>query len=123
MNDIINNPERFPLLLDKITAINRVEIHNIQFDVENKTELFKQSRELAFEKAFEKASQYAELSGRKIGKVLTITEGVSRDIAQTRAFMDNVRFEAAGSYFSDNSFVPTGERGVTSEIYITFLLE
>ena len=123
VNDIINNPERFPSLLDKITTIDRVEINNIQFDVENKTELFKQSRELAYQKAFEKATQYAELSGRKIGKVLTITEGISRDIAQTRAFMSNVRFDAVGEYFSDGSYVPAGERGVTSEINVTFSLE
>jgi len=123
VNDIIDNPERFPALLDKITAINRVEIQNIQFDVEDKTELFKQSRELAYQKALEKANQYAELSGRKIGKVLTITEGVSRDIAQTRALMGNVRFQAADEYFSDGSYIPAGERGVTSEINVIFLLE
>jgi len=123
VNDIINNPERFPLLLDKITVINRVEIRDIQFDVENKTELYKQSRELAYQKAFEKASQYAELSGHKIGKVLTITEGISRDVAQTRALVSNMRFEAAGDYFSDGSYIPTGERGITSEINVIFSLE
>ena len=122
VNDIVNKPERFPSLLDKITAINKVEISNIQFDIENKTELFKQSRELAYQKALEKANQYAEFSGRKVGKVLTITEGASQDIAQTRLLMTNVRFEAAGGYFSDSS-VPTGERGITSEINVTFLLE
>ena len=125
VNNIINNPERFPLLLDKITAIDRVEINNIQFDVENKAELFKKSRELAYQKAFEKAAQYAELSGRKIGKVLTITEGVSRDVAQTRATMNNMRFQAMeeSASLSDASYLPAGERGVTSEINVAFLLK
>jgi uncharacterized protein YggE len=54
---------------------------------------------LAYQKAFDKAKQYAELSGRKIGKVLTISEGVSRDITQTRVFMNNLRFEAADEFF------------------------
>ena len=75
VNDMINTPERFSSILDKITAIDRVEVHNIQFDIENKAELFKQSRELAYQKAFDKAKQYAELSERKIGKVLTIAAG------------------------------------------------
>jgi uncharacterized protein YggE len=123
VNDMINTPERFSSILDKITAIDRVEVQNIKFDIENKAELFKQSRELAYQKAFDKATQYAELSKRKIGKVLTISEGVSRDIAQTRAFMNNLRFEAMEMDVSGNSSVPTGEQGVTSEINVIFSLE
>lgn len=122
VNDMINTPERFSSILDKITAIDKVEVQNIQFDIENKADLFKQSRELAYQKAFDKATQYAKLSGRKIGKVLTISEGASRDVAQTRAFMNNLRFEAAKEYL-DNSSVPTGEQGVTSEINVIFSLE
>ena len=123
VDDMINNPEKFSSILDKITSIDRVEVQNIHFDIENKTELFKQSRELAYQKAFDKANQYAELSGRKIGKVLTISEAVSRDVAQTRAFMNNVAFRGEGAYLTDNAFVPMGEQGVTSEIQVTFSLK
>jgi len=126
VNDMINKPERFPALLDKITAINRVEVGNIRFDIEDKTELFKQSRELAYQKAYDKAVQYAELSGRKIEKVITISEVVSRDIAQARAFTSNAAFREQAVY-SDlavgSAAVPTGESGVTSEINITFSLK
>jgi uncharacterized protein YggE len=123
---MINSPERFSSILDKITTINKVEVSNITFDIEKKTELFKQSRELAYQKAFDKACQYAKLSERKIGKVLTISEGVSREISQTRAtraFMSNSLLEVAGDYLSGNSSVPAGEQGVTSEINVVFLLE
>jgi uncharacterized protein YggE len=123
VNDIINSPEKFPALLDKITAINRVEVNNIRFDIEDKTELFKQSRELAYQKAFEKAREYAILSNRKIGKVLTISEERSRDIIQVRASMSNVAYEAQADAYSAGSSVPTGEREVTTEISVTFLLE
>jgi len=124
VNDIINSPERFPNILDKITAINRVEVNNIQFDIENKTELFRQSRELAFQRAFEKASQYAELSNLKLVKVLSISEERSRDVAQARAMMSNVAIEAQADFAMDrSSSVPTGEREVTTEISVTFVLE
>lgn len=124
VNDMVNNPERFSSILDKITAIDKVEVQNIQFDIEHKTELFKQSRELAYQKAFDKAQQYAELSGRKIGKVLTISEVVSRDVAQTRAFQNNLMFkEEALAMDSGGSGIPTGEQGVSSEINIVFSLE
>lgn len=123
INDMINTPERFSSILDRITAIDKVEVQNIQFDIENKTELFKQSRELAYQKAFDKARQYAELSNRKIGKVLTISEVVSRDVAQTRAFQNNLAFKEDALYSAGGSVVPTGEQGVSSEINVVFSLE
>ena len=125
VNDMVNRPERFPSLLDKITAIDRVQVGNIQFDIEDKSELFRQSRELAYQKAFDKAAQYAEFSGRKIDKVMTVSEAISRDIAQTRAWTSNIAFqaEAAREMLADDSFLPSGERGVTSEINVVFLLK
>jgi len=123
VNDIINNPERFPMLLDKITAIDRVEVRNIHFDIETKTEFFEQSRTLAYQKAFEKAEQYASLSGRKIGKVLTISEERNRDAMQVRSAMSNVLAEADDFQSARSFSVPTGERDVTTEINVTFLLE
>ena len=119
VNDIINNSDRFPALLDRITAIDRVVIRNITFDTENKTEFFIQSRELAFEKALEKANQYAELSGLKIAKVLTVSEERNRD-----AFLltqSNVAYERAMPMTSLS--IPTGEQEVTTEVRVTFLLK
>lgn len=123
VNDMINAPDRFSSILDKITAIDKVEVHNIRFDIENKTELFEQSRDLAYQKAFDKARQYAGLSKRKIGKVVSISEVVSRDVAQTRAFHNNFAFKEEALYTADNSVVPTGEQGVSSEINVVFSLE
>jgi len=123
VNDIINNPERFPILLDKITAIDRVEVRNIQFDIETKTKFFAQSRNLAYQKALEKAEQYASLSGRKLGKALTISEERSRDVMQARPYMSNVLADAVELQSAREFHVPTGEREVTTEIFITFLLE
>ena len=127
VNDMINKPERFSSILDKITAINKIEVQNINFDIENKVELFKQSRELAYQKAFDKANQYASLSGRKIGKVLNISEGISRDVASTRMFTNNLQLQKssvmADEYSFDGSSVPSGEQGVTSEINVIFSLE
>ncbi|MCC8145172.1 MAG: SIMPL domain-containing protein [Bacteroidales bacterium] len=123
VNNMINDPERFSSILDKITAIDKVEVQNIQFDIENKTELFKQSRELAYQKAFDKARQYAELSNREIGKVLTISEVVSRDVAQTRAFQNNFAYKEEAFAMDAGSVVPAGEQGVSSEINIVFSLK
>ena len=120
INDIANNPNRFPELLDKIAALDRVVIRNIVFDIKDKTELFRQSRELAYQKALDKANQYADLSGQKIEKVLTISEKSNRDIFG--ASYQNLAFEGAG-YSTGASPVPAGEQEVTSEIVVTFLMK
>jgi uncharacterized protein YggE len=119
IGDIVNNSNKFSILLDRITAIDRVIIRNIRFDTENKTELYKQTRELAYQKALDKATQYADLSGRRIVKVLTISENVSRDILFYQSNVAYSEFERPASPAS----VPAGEQEVTSEIMVTFLLE
>ena len=122
INDIGNNPNKLPVLLDKLTAIDRVEIRYILFDIEDKTEFFKQSRELAYQKAYDKASQYAVLSGQKIARVLAISEEKNRDVFRGGPAMGNVAFsDSAGR--SQGSSVPSGEQEVTTEITITFLME
>ena len=123
IHDIINNPNKLPTLLDKITAIERVAIRNIKFDTENKTELFKQSRELAYQKALDKANQYATMAGRKIVKALTVVEQGSRDVYVNRLFQSNVAEYRVLAFEGDSSSVPTGEQEVTSEVVITFLME
>jgi uncharacterized protein YggE len=121
INDIKNNSNKLSVLLDKIAVIDRVMIRDIKFDTENKTELYKQTRELAYQKALDKANQYANLSGLKIVKALTISEERSRDIL-FGAFQNNAAYTAAEISVSSAS-VPAGEQEVTSEIMVTFLLE
>ena len=121
INDIVNNPNRLPELLDKLTAIDRVVITNIIFDTKDKTELFSQSRELAYQKALDKANQYAELTGHKIVKALRVSEERNRDILRVSSH-SNVAYDAAG-YSTSASAVPTGEQEVITEILVTFLME
>lgn len=122
ITDIINKSERFSAVIDKVTAIEKVEINNILFDIENKTELFRQSRELAFQKAQEKAEQYAKLSGQKLGKALTITEFTNRDVAQTRSLGNVAKMEYA-VFDEVRAVIPSGEQGVSLEVNVTFVLE
>jgi uncharacterized protein YggE len=121
INDIVNDSNKFSVLLDEITSIDRVVIRDIKFDTENKTEIYKQTRELTYQKALDKANQYANLSGLKVVKTLTITEERSQDIL-FGTYQKNVAYEAAELSGSSAS-VPTGEQEVTSEIMVTFLLE
>ncbi|MDR1301399.1 MAG: SIMPL domain-containing protein [Treponema sp.] len=121
INDMVNDSNKFSVLLNKIMSIDRVVIRDIKFDMENKTEIYKQTRELAYQKALDKVNQYANISGLKIVKTLTITEERSRDIL-FGTYQKNVAYETAEASGLSAS-VPTGEQEVTSEIMVTFLLE
>ncbi|MDR2509820.1 MAG: SIMPL domain-containing protein [Spirochaetaceae bacterium] len=120
IHDIINNPGRFPALLDKLSEIDRVVVNNIRFDVDNKTEHFKQARELAFKKAAEKAAQYAELSGHSLGTVLSIVENRERDVVYAR--QQNTAY-AAVSRSAQGAAVPAGEQEISTDITVIFKLK
>jgi uncharacterized protein YggE len=122
INDIVNHPAKFPALLDKIMVIDRVVVRNINFDTENKIELFKQTRKLAYQKALDKANQYAALSGLKIIKPLSISEEKNYDVLFGPALQSNVAY-ATAERSGPASSIPTGEQEITSEIMVTFLLE
>lgn len=126
INDMVKSPERLSSALNKITAIDNVEVHNISFDIENKTELFKRSRELAYQKALDKARQYAELSNRRLGKVLSVSEVKSRDFIQNRAVQNlaaNMELEAEVTEDTFDVILPTGEQGISTEINVIFSLD
>lgn len=126
VNDMIKSSERLSSILGKITAIDNVEVHDISFDIENKAELFKHSRELAYRKALDKARQYAVLSGRGLGNVLSVSEVESRDFAQqNRAvynFAANMKQDAVVETEYD-AILPTGEQSISTEINVVFSLD
>lgn len=123
VHDLIETPERLSSLLDKLVALDRVEVQNIRFDIEQKADLFKQSRELAYGKARDKAMQYAELCGRKLGKVLTLSESMGEDVARGQSLMSNIAAESKAYFAAGEALVPTGEQGVTSRVEVVFSLE
>ena len=126
VNDIIKSPEKLSSVLNKITVIDNVEVHNISFDIENKTELFRQARELAYRKAVDKARQYAELSDRRLGKVLGVSEAGSGDFAQQNRAVYNLSANMKESIVEDAAFdmiLPTGEQGISTEINVVFSLD
>lgn len=54
---------------------NSTRIYGVSYDIEDRVQLQKEARELAFADAKAKATRYAELAGRPLGGVRKITEG------------------------------------------------
>ena len=90
--------------------------------MKDNTEYFIKSRELAFQKALEKANQYAELSNLKIVKVLTIMDESSPQYSPAPR-VSNVMYDAAEAAGSSSTALPSGELEITTRISVVFLLE
>lgn len=123
--DYVNeDQEKISKIIDRLVLINGIELNQVSFSVKNNTEYYIKSRDLAFQKASEKADQYAKLSGCKVVKVLSISEdaasqytpGINQMMTQN-SFFDEVATDAA------STMLPSGEMGITTRLVAEFLLE
>jgi uncharacterized protein YggE len=105
-------------LVDALTNVNGIDLSGISFDISNKTSLNTQARQLAFQDAKTKAQQYAQLSGLKLGQVLTITESSSSNNPPV-PFMLAATLNVAASAPTQ---VPVGQYDVSNDVTITFKL-
>jgi len=120
-NDIEN--EKVSRIIDQLIQINGIEMNQVNFSVKNNTEYFVRSRELAFQKAVEKANQYAELSNLKIVKVLSISEEVFQQNFPINNRFTNQLVFAEAARDSGSTIIPAGELEITTNILVVFALE
>lgn len=120
-----NNDDKVSGIIDRLIQINGIELNQISFDVKDNTEYFVRSRELAFEKASEKANQYAELSGLKVIKVLNISEEGAQEIfpMMSNRMVNQANYSVQADSASGSTILPMGELEITTRITAVFLLE
>ncbi|MDR2935937.1 MAG: SIMPL domain-containing protein [Rikenellaceae bacterium] len=126
VRDIRQNNEKVAGIIDRLVEIDGIVLSRINFSVGDNTEHFVRSRELAFEKAVQKAGQYAELSRLKVGKVLSLSEdGVGNAVPLYGNRMVNQQFkmEEAAVMADVATVLPSGQLEVTTRISVVFLLE
>jgi uncharacterized protein YggE len=122
--EINNDNEKASGIIDQLIKINGIELNQINFSIKNNTEYFVKSRELAFQKAVEKANQYAELSKLKIIKVLNISEEGNQQIsAINNRLLNQAYAQETARDEAASTILPTGELEITSKILVLFLLE
>ena len=125
VDNINNNSERVSEIIDRLIQINGIELNHINFSVKDNTDYFIKSRELAFQKAMEKANQYAGLSNLKIIRVLNISEDINQQVSPmaNRLMNNQAAYEADVYSGADSTIVPTGELEITTRICVEFLLK
>ncbi|NRH20940.1 SIMPL domain-containing protein [Candidatus Gracilibacteria bacterium] len=70
----IRNLESIDTILAGVSTIANVQIQNTAYDIDDKTKLYTEARNLAIAKAKQKAEDMAKASGINLGKVVTISE-------------------------------------------------
>jgi uncharacterized protein len=114
-------------IIDQLIEINGIELQQMQFSVKDNSALYVKSRDMAYQKALEKAEQYAKLSNMRIAGTLSISEdGLQGSPVFNRA--PNNRLMAADSIAKESAaggatVLPGGEMEITSRVVIEFLLK
>jgi len=109
-------------VIDQLSAIDNVQINSVQFDIEDKTKLFSEARELAFQKAEQKAKELAKLSKVSLGKPVSISDStydIASPTSNTFYKADMVSLSSAGGGTS----VATGEMNISINLSILWGIE
>jgi len=112
------------IIIDELSAIDNLQMNGIYFDIEDKTELFSKAREMAFNKAQQKAEELAKLSNVKLAKPVSISDSTYditpvtvTNVAQFKTAA--VSLDSAGGGTS----IASGQMDITANLSILWGIE
>ena len=117
--------DQFPKLADELgTKLTGISFYNVNFDSSQKEAAYSKARELAYQKALEKAELYAKSAGLEIERPVSINEGyVSYGSANYKrndmVFMEEAAATAAGY----DTQTPTGLLSASIDVSVVFELD
>ncbi|MDR2731144.1 MAG: SIMPL domain-containing protein [Treponema sp.] len=124
IEDISNDDEKASGIIDQLIQIDGIELNEVSYSVKNTTEYYVKSRELAYQKAVEKASQYAELSKLTIVKVSSIADQGTQQVSpMSNSFNRQLADVQSEAKASGSTVLPIGELEITTNILVIFLLK
>jgi len=107
-------------VIDQLSAIENIQINSITFDIEDKTKLFSEARELAFQKAEQKAQELAKLSKVKLTKPVSISDS-TYDVVSP---VSNMSFKSlSADSAGGGTSVATGEMNISINLSILWGIE
>ena len=112
-------------LINTLSGIEGVGIESLSYDIRDKTDLFRQARSLAMEKAKQKAKELAKLGGVRIGKPIALSEEVDATPIFARKAMasqSNVAFADEASAEEGTSTIALGQLKVSVAINVSYPL-
>lgn len=108
-------------IIDSVAQVSNVSIGSISFDIQDKTSLFSKARELAYNKAKQKAEELSKLSSTKLLEPVSISDATYETSSPLPV---NYAAEAAtmGGKGSDTS-IQTGQLEVSVNLNVVFGIE
>jgi uncharacterized protein len=108
-------------LIDAVSGIENVQLNGISFDIEDKSRLYSQARELAYEKAQQKAKELSSLAGVKLLKPVSIADN-TYEVSQKPFYANTNELRMAAGGGMDTQ-VPGGEIAVSTSLSILWGIE
>lgn len=68
------NKDKAALIIDDVTQLEGIQIHNISYDIKDKTPFYTEARKLAMTKAKQKAEELADAGEVNLAKPISINE-------------------------------------------------
>lgn len=113
-------------VIDELSSIDNLQMNSIYFDIEDKTKLFSQAREAAFDKAKQKAEELAKLSKVKLDKPVSITDS-TYDVTSVSRYSNVSQFKTAAVAVDEavggGSQISSGEMDITANLSILWGIE
>lgn len=115
--EIDENIEKVKFIMDKLSSItDDINLH-FRFGVDNYEEKEADVRDLAYKNAFDKANQYAQISGLKIIKAIKISELKPSDISE------HFWYSSVGRNDIDFTEIPIGMYELEVKLFCDFIAE
>ena len=119
----MNDLDQFPKLADELgSKLTGISFYNVNFDSTKKEEAYAKARELAYQKALEKAELYAKSAGLEISRPISINEGYLSYGSANYKRNDMVYLEEAATAASYQTQVPSGLLSASIDVSVVFEL-
>ena len=110
-------------ILSEISEIWGVLVNNVSYDIYDKAEYYSEARKLAMEKAYQKASELAELWGVRLWKPISIQENMSYDYAVWAVAMKNTSFSVMEDVVEEEADLSLGEMKISLDINVSYKIK
>lgn len=114
----IRKMESVDKILTGVSIIAGVQIQNTSYDIDDKTEFYREARNLAITKAKQKADDMAKATGISVWKVTSISESQSYNPPVYRNQM--MKASMLADWASENSSVAAGQLEITTTVSINY---
>lgn len=109
-------------VIDKATAVGANQVGSLSFDIDDASKVKNQAREIAFQKAREKAEMMAKAAGVKLGSVVTFSEGYNGGYPVPYANFAVKSMDASGGESVAPSIEP-GSQELNISVSVTYEIE